>query len=360
MSFSLLCQNVQFTVGPCFDCANNVADQQLTYLREPLLGNAVVRRVNQPDVSLATFMLEQAGRSARISVNGTDVLVLISTAATITTSFVDCAAFYAQVAPNRSPICNDASFQSTVLVTTSTGTATCQVGITAVGTQAPQVTPAPSAVLFCNQIPSPNIPEESFTGPFPVTYKPYTNSAFEFTISSNAPCTSIFVAFEDQQRLFLDCDGAQTEPDEATCIRETRKFTFVDQNCFKFTEVQQTLFAVIGGPCFQCPADVTLLAVDVDKALEEQQAKDRLAMQNAGIRNGCGVLLNAFDERFVTITSEDETICAQCCRGEVAVRRTWTVTDVGCDKTDSCTQVIKVLNPGWQQYFPTGSVCKDC
>ena len=357
MAFSLICSNVRFEVGPCFDC-NSEPDSQLVYLREPLLDDAIVRRVNQPDISLRTYLLQKAGWTATIVVGGTDVLMLTSDGSVINTTLADCGSFYDEVGGD-SPLCTTETVDSNVIVVAD-ATANCNVPISVVSMQNPRVTGSADNVTFCDDIPTPLDQSEPQNAPF--TYQPYAESDFEFQVESNAPCAAIKASamggLENVQ--FFDCSGEQTSEQMATCKKAVQKFAFSFEACEKETMVSLVVQAVIGGPCFQCPADVTLQAIDVDEALAAQKVTDRLALQEAGVQNGCLQPLDPFDKSSVTIDCKDETLCAQCCRGEVAVERTWTVTDVQCQKTTSCTQIVKVLNPGWQMYFPAGSACKDC
>lgn len=161
----------------------------------------------------------------------------------------------------------------------------------------------------------------------------------------------------------LDCDGntvdCAIDAAQVACKRYERVWSIVDPCCSGegprlCTEAVQLIDVVMGGPCFTCPANVCEPALettgDPQEVLRAQKAIDQASIENAGVRNGCGVLLTP--EQY-TIDCDDEIICSRCCRGEVSVERTWTVTDLVCDKSARCVQRLRVVNPCWERYFPT-------
>jgi len=155
-----------------------------------------------------------------------------------------------------------------------------------------------------------------------------------------------------------DCAGnvITGEQSDAACQRYEILLTLPSQDCAGANAAgSQLIDVVVGGPCFQCPADECALeSRDVKEALDAAVKRGCRSIKRAGVRNGCGRKLNQSE---YSIAYADKRVCDRCCRGEVVVERTWTVQDKQCDVSASCVQQLRVVNPCWQKYFPSTCEC---
>ena len=83
-------------------------------------------------------------------------------------------------------------------------------------------------------------------------------------------------------------------------------------------------------PCFECPPDECALeSTDFAETLAELKEAG-IALIESTVTDGC---IENPPLTTVSITCNDKIVCSRCCRGELVVDRTWTVTNTACEQS---------------------------
>lgn len=173
-------------------------------------------------------------------------------------------------------------------------------------------------------------------------------------VSVSQACGEMTIQAVETASVRYDCNENETLADDYACRFVTFQFTVALTNC---PDKQATLNVVVlqvGNPCFCCPPNrCSVKSCDFDATLADLKQKDEQSIL-ASATNGCGQTV--FNK---TVTCSDRVLCNRCCRGEMSIERTWTLTNDDCTnpvRSRSCAQRIRlvncVLNKRWQRYFP--------
>lgn len=220
------------------------------------------------------------------------------------------------------------------------------------------VTGVPTPVLTVQQQPEPLCTLEQFeeqTGAlaFPQQVQVFTFNGALITLTGS--CGEFVLAASETSVRAVDCSGAEIDsrdPTEFACLDATYTFTVALLNCTDKVASATVQVRQIGSPCFDCPPDrLALESTDFAATLSDIKETDRQTVLDSAT-NGCG------DREFAkTVSCTDRIVADRCCRGEMVLERTWTLSNDDCPgRSTSCVQHLRLIDPTvnerWQRYFP--------